>query len=333
MQTKVILSVDTEFSIAGTFTDPMHNSPIGLQSVLCEKNGQSHGLGFILDTLDKYNLPATFFVEALNKHYFGYELMGKIAQTIVDRGQDIQLHIHPCWQYFKNENWKDELTRNPPNDDISKRSYQEVENILIEGLETFSQWGLPRPKALRTGSLMINKEVYKAMKNTGIQVSSNIGVGIFKPTETELELYSGHHKINDCDEVPVLTYCDVNVLGKKHFKLLTITGCSWNEIEFLLRSAAKEQLEYVVLLTHPSEFIKNQNNKYTRFDANNLNKQRLEKLCAFLQNNKETFSTTTFSELQFASKSKPSNTLLKAPTFYTAQRLVENYLNDKLPSF
>ena len=333
MQTKVILSVDTEFSIGGTFVDPTHNKPVGLQSVLCEKDGQSHGLGFILDTLDKYNLQATFFVEALNANYFGYDLMGQIAHTIVNRGQDIQLHIHPCWQYFKNKDWKDELKRNPANDDITKRSYQEIENILIEGVESFSQWGLARPKAIRTGSLSIKTDVYKAMKKTGIQISSNIGVGIFKPTETELELYSGCHEIEGCAELPVLTYCDMSLLGKKHLKLLTITGCSWNEIEFLLCSAAKHQLDYVVILTHPSEFIKKQNNQYTQFYSNKVNKQRFDKLCSFLQKNKINFSTITFSDLQLPAKSQPSNVLLKAPVFCTIQRLAENYLNDNLPKF
>lgn len=331
MQTKVIITVDTEFSIAGTFHDPIHNQPIGLQSVLCEKDGQSHGLSFILDTLDKYGLQATFFVEALNVHYFGYEPMGQIAQTIVNRNQDIQLHIHPCWQYFKNPHWKDELTRNPPNDDITKRSLQEIESIFNEGLEAFSQWSLPQPKAVRTGSLMVNHNIYKVMKKTGIQISSNIGAGIFKPTEPELELYSGHHQIGECSEFPVLSYCDMDLASKKHLKLLTITGCSWNEIEFLLRSAAREKFEYVVLLTHPSEFIKNRDNQYSQIYSNNTNKKRFEKLCTFLKTNSDTFLATTFSELS-PTLTPASSRLLKTPLFYTAQRLVENYINDRTPN-
>src|ERR1035437_4760044 len=178
MKTKIILTVDVEFSIAGAFADPINNKPMGLQSVLLEKNGQSHGLGFILDTLDKHDIKATFFVETLNANYFGHDLMGNIAHTIVDRGQDIQLHLHPCWQYFKKPNWQEVLKLNPPNDDISRRSYHEIESLLLEGLDIFSLWGLARPKAIRTGSLCVKKDVYKAMQKIGIKLSSNIGFGI-----------------------------------------------------------------------------------------------------------------------------------------------------------
>lgn len=332
MKTKVVLTVDTEFSIAGCFVDPINNKPVGLQAVLYEKDGRSHGLGFILDILDKYNVKATFFVEALNANYFEHDLMGEVAHTIADRGQDVQLHLHPCWQYFKNSSWQEQLMLNPPNDNICRRNYQEIESILLEGLDIFSQWGLDRPSAIRTGSLCVNRDVYKAMNKAGIKFSSNIGTGIFKPSETELELYSGCHEIESCFEIPVLTYCDMNLFSKKHLKLLTITGSSWREIEFLLLAAAQRKLDYVVILTHPSEFVKNQNNQYTQFNANKINKKRFDKLCRFLQHNKERFSISTFSELQTSASvaDKTANTLLEVPYLFALKRMVENYANDRV---
>ena len=333
MTTKVILSVDTEFSIAGAFVDPINNKPVGLQAVLCEKDGLSHGLGFILETLTQYDMRATFFVEALNTSYFGYDPMGQIARGIMDRGQDVQLHLHPCWQYFKNQYWQEELKRSPPNDDITRRSCQEIESILLEGLDTFSKWGLPKPKAIRTGSLMVNKNVYKAMGLVGINISSNVGVGIFRPVEKELELYSGMHEIENCYELPVLTYCDINVISKKHLKTLTITGSSWEEIEFLLRAAFRKQLDYMVILTHPSEFVKRKNDQYTDIHPNNINKARFVKLCQFLQSNKNMFTVMTFSDLQVTDNKKVPDTLLHVHPFYALKRLVENYANDRIQSY
>ncbi|MEQ1529624.1 MAG: hypothetical protein ABL925_09930 [Methylococcales bacterium] len=333
MTTKVMLTIDTEFSIAGAFIDPIRNKPVSSQAVLCEKNGQAHGLGFILDTFDKYNVKGSFFVEALNANYFGHELMGAIAQTIAQRGQDVQLHLHPCWQYFKNPNWQAQLTVNPPNDDITKRSYQEIEALLLEGLDIVAQWGLPRPKAIRTGSLCVNKDVYKAMRKADIKLASNIGVGIFKPGDADLELYSGCHEIDSCLEIPVLTYCDMRVLSKKHLKLLTITGSCWQEIRFLLLAAAQAKLDYVVILTHPSEFVKNQNDQYTEFAGNNINKKRLAKLCQFLQSNPDKFSLSTFSDLDPTTVvSKTTNTLLETPHLFALKRMVENYANDRIGS-
>lgn len=49
--TRVYLSVDTEFSIAGAFDDPVANRPVGPQAVYCDIDGRSAGLGFLLETL------------------------------------------------------------------------------------------------------------------------------------------------------------------------------------------------------------------------------------------------------------------------------------------
>ena len=46
--TRVYLSVDTEFSIAGAFDDPAANQPVGPQAVYCEIDGKSAGLGYLL---------------------------------------------------------------------------------------------------------------------------------------------------------------------------------------------------------------------------------------------------------------------------------------------
>ncbi len=332
MKTKVIITVDTEFSIAGAFQDPENFKPIGLPAVLCEKNGHSHGLGFLLDVLNQYDLKATFFVEALNSNYFGYELMGNIAHHIIERGQDVQLHLHPCWQYFKNKNWKDQLELNPPNDNICTRTLQEIESILLEGIDVFCNWDLPRPIAIRTGSLCVNRNVYKAMASTGIKFSSNIGVGIFKPLEDELTLYSGCHEIESCYELPVLTYSDFNISRKKHLKLLTITGSNWEEIEYLLLDAAKTKMDYVVILTHPFEYIKNKNQQYNNISENRPNKKRLISLCEFLRKQIEIFSVTTFSELQSSKiiTNNKANTLLEVPVYSAIKRMFENYANDKI---
>ena len=212
--------------------------------------------------------------------------MGKIAQTIVSRNQDVQLHLHPCWTYFKHADWKEQLTINPPNDDIRRRSEAEMINIIQEGINIFSRWGIEAPVALRTGSLWVNRTVYRAMKNLGIVYSSNVGLGVFVPEEPELELYSGSAMIEECIELPVLSYID----AFKHLKALTITGSSWNEIEYLLLEASRQNINYVVLLTHPSEFVKNTINHYQDFNENRINKKKLLNLCQFLTGQPDKFS-------------------------------------------
>jgi hypothetical protein len=331
MKTKFLLTIDTECSIGGAFSDPVNSKPIGLQRVLYEKNGESHGLGVLLSTFEEFGLQASFFLEALNVHYFGYEEIGQIAGLLKEKNQDVQLHLHPCWQYFSQTDWQEKLSTTPPNDDFTKLNSETMEKLLADGQAIFAKWGLPAPVALRTGSLKVNRDVYTAMRRCGIRFGSNVGAALFKPAEEALNLYSGCHLVEDCFELPVLSYTDLDFAGKKHFKLLTITGSSWGETEYLLRSAIKQGLDYVVLLTHPFEFIKEFDRN--RFVVNKINKKRLVQLCKFLQANTDQLETTTFSALHKTTPIPSSaNVLLKTPPLLSIKRMFENYANDKIGS-
>lgn len=332
MKTHIFITVDTEFSIAGAFGDPVACQPVGAPTALCRQNGESHGVGFILETLNACGLKGTFFVEAMNVHYFGDEPMGRIARDIAARGGDVQLHLHPCWGYFKNPAWADELKVSPPNDDIRRRSPDEIRNLLQEGIDTFSRWGIKPPCALRTGSLIVSRDVYRAMADKGLRYSSNIGVGIFRPQDEDLMRYSGYCEIEGCVELPVLSYRDFGAGGAESLKALTITGSSWSEIEHLLSAAARQKIDYLVILTHPFEFVKNANRDFTALQANTVNKKRFEKLCRFLADRSDQFSVRTFSELpSLPLTQRPSaNTLLEVPLPLAVMRRAENFLNEKI---
>jgi len=81
MKTDVCLTFDVEFTIGGAFSDPANKQPVSERSVFCDVDGESQGLGFILNTLSKHKLTATFFVEALNFHYFGDSPMSGIDKN------------------------------------------------------------------------------------------------------------------------------------------------------------------------------------------------------------------------------------------------------------
>ena len=160
---KVFLTIDTEFSIGGAFQAPLSVQPIGAQNVLCTVAGKSEGLGFMLDTFAACGLRATFFVEALQCAYFGDAPMGEIAQRIAAAGHDLQLHLHPVWTYFDHPQWQQQLALVQPADNMHGRSVEQLASWMQRGIDTFARWGLPAPVALRTGNLMVDRNVYRAM--------------------------------------------------------------------------------------------------------------------------------------------------------------------------
>ncbi len=327
--TDVCITVDVEFSIGGAFRDPIRNRPVSIQAAECRIAGQEHGLGFILDVLGDNALQATFFVEALNTAYFGLEPMGGIARRIHEAGHDVQLHLHPCWSYFKQPDWQQRLAVAPPNDDFPGRDRDEVAGFIRDGLATFAAWGVPRPIALRTGGLRVDGQVYDVIGDFGLPLSSNIGVGIYSPTEPFLHLAGGRHRIGRVLEVPVLSYA-TRLRGATRARCLTIMASSTREIEALLWQARRQQVSPVVVLVHPFDFVKKRGLDYRTLVPNHVTKERLMGLCRFLRRHPDDFGAVSFrgGAEQWLASSVSANPRLGVPWTIEARRLIENKLNE-----
>ena len=328
MPTRVHITVDTEFNIAGAFYDPATRRPIGPPSVYCCIGERSEGLGYLLDTLESYGIRGTFYVETLNTCYFGDEPMGAIAREIAGRGHDVQLHLHPCWTYFEHDDWVGRMALDPPSDDITRRSVDEVVALIERGRETFRRWGLPAPTVLRTGGLKVGINVYQAMRRTGLRLASNIGLAVYRPAEPELQLLAGCHDIDGVLEFPVTTYSDFRWRGRTHYKTLTITGSSWSEMRQLLTQARDQELSDVVVLTHPFEFVKIQDSGYQELYIDRVNRQRLERLCRFIQAEPglEPACTGEVSTQAHPGPERP----LSVPPVHALARMFSNWTNQRI---
>ncbi|WP_421621971.1 polysaccharide deacetylase family protein [Alkalilimnicola ehrlichii] len=327
MPTRVHITVDTEFSIAGAFRDPQAHQPVGPPSVYCHIGGRSEGLGHLLDTLEAHGLRGTFYVETLNTCFFGDEPMGAIAREIAARGHDMQLHLHPCWTYFEHEDWPERLAHDPPNDDVTRRSVEELVALIERGRATFRRWGLPAPTVLRTGGLKVGLNVYRAMRQAGMEVASNIGLAIYRPAEPELQLLVGCHDIDGVLEFPVTTYSDFRWGGRTHYKTLTITGTSWPEMRRLLTQARDQGLSDVVVLTHPFEFIKHRDREYRELHVDRITRGRLERLCRFVSSEPGLEPVCTGELVGMSQPTSSAVHSLQVPAPYALARMLINRLN------
>lgn len=328
MKTKVFITIDTEFSIGGAFGAPSTLAPIGAQNVLGTVAGRSEGLGFMLDTFAEFGLPATFFVEALQTAYFGDAPMGDLARRIAAAGHDLQLHLHPVWTYFDHPQWQAELARVPPTDHLHGRPLGQLVGWMQRGIDTFARWGLTAPVALRTGNLMVDRTVYRAMSQVGLVVASNIARAVFEPQEPALQLNAGIHLIDGITELPVLTYADLQLGPRRHRKALTVTGSSFAEARHLLLQAHAAGAPAVVLLTHCHEFVKGDMRAGLRPDR--VNQRRLAALCRFLAQNKARFEVSTLGAMAGApAQAVPTaDPLLRVPAGLALLRAAQNKLNE-----
>ena len=326
-RTEVCITIDTEFGIARAFGDPDRGGPIADPLVYGAVRDQEEGLGFLLGCFERHGVRATFFVETLNTTFFGPEPMGRVVRRILDAGQDVQLHVHPCWLYFEDPRWRETRKVRPPNDSLVGRSVDESARILRQGVETLRGWGVPEPVALRTGNLEADARTYTAMREAGLPLASNLGIGYAPPPDRELFVRGGRRRIDGVLEVPVLTFDDWR--GER---ILTVTGTGEAETQALLWAARRAGLETVVVLTHPFEFFKTRDDRYTRLRRNRVNQQRLEGLCRFLRENDRDFVTRSFGEasgdwLAAADTDCPA---IRAPMMASVSRMVQNKVNDAL---
>jgi peptidoglycan/xylan/chitin deacetylase (PgdA/CDA1 family) len=321
-RTRVCITIDTEFSIGGAFSDHT-KQPVAEPMVWCNVEGRSQGLGFMLDTFRQYGVQATFFVETQQRHHFKHDPMRPIAQQIHAEGHEVQLHTHPCWTLFQHADWWNVARGQKGRDDIGKRSVEEVVALLDQGIATFAEWGLPRPLAFRSGNLNYSDNLYRALAQSGIPYSSNIGVAIHDNGDPNYKLYSGQHERHGVREFPVLSFSDWKIGPKKNIKSLTIAGSSFAETRHLLEKARSEGIPLVVVLTHPFEFVQSYDLTFQRTRRNRLTQARLRKLCQFLHQNSDRFDASGLAAAaaSLPARAVPENTLLKGALRHTVPRM------------
>jgi len=324
--TQICISIDTEFDIAGHFEHPGEYQPVAGPAVYGTVNGKEESLGFLLETFDRYNITASFFVECANSLYFGDEPMQGVVNRLKAARQDIQLHVHPVWLSFNND---PDVGIFPRQDDCSGQDFDELKRAFSACIAIFTRWVGHYPLAIRTGSLRADENVYQVMRELGILMSSNIALGVFQPKEPLLCHDSGRHRIHGVMEIPVFSYQDSNFAGRTHKKSLQITSCSWPEMKYLLWQARSSGIENIVILTHPFEYIKKSDFRYRKLTRNRVNQRRLQNLCEFICQHPEDFVAADFSS-QYRNwiNSELDQKAIAIPSIYAVGRKLHNGLND-----
>lgn len=334
MRTQICITIDTEFSIAGTFADP-DRQPLGEENVTCPVGGREQGLGFLLETFADHGVPATFFVETQQTAWFGDAPMGRMVERLLRAGQDVQLHIHPCWRTFARADWRASLpAAGAPDDNCDGMDPSELRDAIGEGKRALERMGASDLVAMRTGNLRADRGVYRAQAECGLPVASNIGVALNRPADPDLQLSGGRHRIEGVLEVPVLTYAQFELGGRRVDRLLTTTATSARETEALLWRAHRAGVPTVVLLTHPFEFVKGDRLDPARSRVNRINQDRLRRMCAFIADNGHAFEAASFGGAAAGWLAAPDVPApdLRAPLLPVIARVVENKANDLVPA-
>lgn len=294
----VYLTSDIEFDVNGAFTFPDSFDPLGTASVFRVSDGNGEGIDRLLAPLREHGLPATYFVETLQCHYFGLGPMKQIVDVIRShRESDIQMHIHPAWQYCKDPGWRKKIKNIRKNDSLLHREPDDADAVVRDGIMYFEQMVGRRPAAIRTGSLIVDREALRCFARAGIGVSSSVGLGVYVPDETDLQLANGLSRVESVLELPVSSVRTWDPRGGR-WRLLSVIGTPFSIMQKVLETASELAAGPVVFLTHASEFSSIRELSMTpQFVPNVIARKRWDKLCRYLACNRDRYALRSLGEL------------------------------------
>lgn len=290
----IFITVDTEHSIGGAFKNPRLR-PVGNdRRILGSIDGKDFGIPLIMDIADIFNFKITFFLEVLNKYYFGSNESRTICDYILNRGHDVQLHLHPNYLNFTIDN----PIRKDYSDVIGHYDPVKQQRLLEEGRDALISYGAPEVCAFRAGCFGANEYTLDAARRAGLLFDSSYNAA-YRPypcliPDNDINDFSF---IRGIGEFPVTNFIE-NVPFRKKYKPLDINGVSSEEIIFVLNSALEKKQSCVVIILHSFSFLKPKDIQYKKVKPRISAIRRFERVCQYLYDNSDKFHVRTFPSLQ-----------------------------------
>lgn len=271
------------------------------------------GLPYTLKVLNDHGLRGVFFVEPLFSARFGAAPLEDIIGRVVESGHEAQLHLHT--------EWVDEA-RVPLLENVhGKRqhlryfSLDEQTRLIGTGAKLLRQAGALDINAFRAGSFAFNRDTLGALAANGIAIDSSYNASQFGLDSGVLPGTAVVEPI-ECDgvvEYPMTVFDD----GTRTLRHAQLTACSFGEMAGLLWQALERGRRSFVILSHGSELL---NPAKTRPDA--VVVKRFHQLCAFLEQNRDSFRACGFNGLQPQLVTQQPAPLV-SPIWKTGARMVE----------
>ena len=313
--TPVFLTVDTEFAwrhhVAGLDVDAIYARSIEPAGV---------GLGFQLDLLRRHRLKACFFVDPMPAMIFGLEPFRRMVRTILDAGQEVQLHLHPNWAGAKVGD------RGQSYGCFQMVEYDlEAQRDLLSGAgELLVAAGAPDPLAFRAGAYSANDDTLAALAQLGFTYdSSHNGAAAPWPSQIGLPTRQIAPLWRGVTEVPVTVIEDAPG-SLRTFQLCALSAA---EARDALEHAAANDHAAVTIVSHGFELA---NRAGTRPNA--VHVRRSERLCEMLDDRRADLPTAHFTDRpQFAPdrNDRPLGPNLLRTRWRQAEQLWSNMVEER----
>lgn len=322
-RTKILITVDTEFSIGGHFKNKRLKPVPADRHVYCKIDGKDYGINLIMDILEKYDHKGVFFVETESRFYFGEQEIISIIRQIRSRGHEVQLHIHPNYDSF--------IREQKVTDDMRRYSVKEQREIIKDALTFLSSHGIEDILAYRSGGFYSNLSTIEAIQYNKIRYSSNYNLAYRNcnyintyPQKNDI------FRVKGVLEVPITCYQECPI--RKQWNNFQISAASYEEVKEALCHYNRQRVEVVTFITHSFEFVQPHDIQFSKITPRHLLIKRFEAICRYLAKDSAKYQVLTYRELDNLIKdnkihiSKTPINFYKSPFLKTIRRYFENYV-------
>lgn len=311
MKRGVFITFDVECSMGGAFEDSRLRPVPPSRAVMGEYGDRKMGLPLITEILRENGLAATFFMEVFSEEQ-GYPGEAQRAcQLLLDCGQDIQLHIHPCYYYYSRHARK---LPYPATDDMSDLTPAQQRELLAEGCRRLVKWTGKAPEAFRAGNMGLREEDLANLSAEGITIDSSYtfpyagGQCHFSGANP----YNGSRQYGGVLELALSGFLQPRIPGLAKAKPLDLMGISFRECRDSIRRICRADADAVLIL-HSFSLFKVRNVQYDGGRPNRVVINRFRRLCRWLSDNRDEFPAYTFSGLARAIADKQYKANAVAP--------------------
>jgi hypothetical protein len=291
----VYVTVDVECSMGGAWDDASLR-PVPPSRAMMGHYGQRQlGLPLIVDILVANGLVGTFFVDPFTEDQ-GFEGQTEpICRYLLDRGQDVQLHIHPNHWHF---GLKQRGLPYERCDNMAELSAEEQLALIGEGAARLERWTGRRPVAFRAGNLAASELTLIQLVKAGIRIDSSYafpfagGQCRFSPENP----FNGSRWYGQVLELALSGFRQPRLPMMAATKLVDPMGVCFGELRDAIERTCASGAEAVLVL-HSFSLFKVRNVQYDGGRPNRIVTRRFRKLCGWLGRNADCFPARTFRQL------------------------------------
>ncbi|GAB5487700.1 MAG: hypothetical protein Pars2KO_12700 [Parasphingorhabdus sp.] len=221
-----------------------------------------------MDLMESYDLKGVFFVDPMPALVYGSAIVADMVSPIVERGHEVQIHMHTEWLEF--------TKKNPVGGRLGRNIKDYPLNAQIEliGLarDLLCDAGAPNPNAFRAGNYGANDDTLRALKTLGIAYDSSFNPA-YLGSGCDMSFPAHQNCLTEKHGVKELPIAAIRETGSRLRHAQVCALSSW-EMKAALDHAVYAGLPHFVAITHSFEFLSR-----NRKGLNSAVRARFESLC------------------------------------------------------